>query len=289
VVADIVRSLACFRSAAATNQLIKILHQQPEFIQFACLDSLRIQNRHEGVNFVINVSTGRQRDFGPEVRLKAGQIVAKIYGRRGIPLLLDGLYADNIRSVANALETLSLFSDKTLIPLLKEFSENENSRVATNAAIALFRFKSEREAAGRIIEAAAASSITANRVSALYAAGHLGHRRFAGLVIKSTGEIEKADHRIYPALIWAAIRLNVANRVEIPKAILRLSIESESLQKTFCYFFQKLTPADRQEFILSLASEGQPVLTPLDSILSRDPFAFEQERAMIRERLIESP
>jgi HEAT repeat protein len=279
---DTVKALSFFKTRLATSEIINILDKSSESIQLDCLDALTSQKNHEGVNFVINASTGKNLDLGPELRLRAGKNLAKIYGKNAIPLLIDGLSSEHDRSIANSLETLFLFRDPSLIPILKQFLTHSNPRISTNAAMDLFNFRAERSGATKVIEDAAQSGDIARKSSALYAIGFLRHKRFHEIIRTYAAQKDDLDSRILPPFIWAVIQLGLTTRIQLDYFMGRIVHEDLPIRRSFCYFFEKLPPAIRQEFIIGLVALQKPLLQGIFEMLSLNELAFSEEREMVR-------
>jgi hypothetical protein len=278
---DAVKALSFFSERAATSEIIKVLEKSAEPIQLECIDALTAQKNHEGVNFVINASTGKKQSLGPELRLRAGKNLAKLYGKKAIPLLLDGLYSGHDRSIANSLETLFLFRDFTLIPILQSFLDHQNPRIAVNAAMDLFNYRSQRMTAVHVIEQAAQSENIARRSSALYAIGFLKHKRFHGIVRAYAEQRDRLEPPVIPPFIWAALQLGLSPSIKLDYFLDRVINEDMSIRRSFCYFFEKLAPAIRQQFLIELVTIQKPLLSSLLSVLSLNDFAFVEEQRLV--------
>ena len=128
------------------HRLCQEFESDKEEIQLSVLDALSKCKDFQGTDFIVEVLLGKHLTRSVNVRISAAKILAGMYGKSAIPMLLHGLHDEDKRVQANVLEVLGVFKDKRLLSVIKPFIKSDNSRIRANALMALSNFYSQRDA-----------------------------------------------------------------------------------------------------------------------------------------------
>lgn len=167
---------------AAKDAIIKEFRSDKEEIQIAVLQSMMRVSSYQQITFIIDVLLHKQQALTSEVRINATQVLARIYGKKAIPILLFGLDTEEDRLKANIIETLDTFHTASLIPVFKRYVDSPTHRLKGNALMALLSFRRTRVEARDELKSMLNSDDPNSVASALYAVAVKKDRSFLPLI-----------------------------------------------------------------------------------------------------------
>lgn len=140
----VVLSIAHAHEARADDIILKQFHSDKEEISLAVIDALAMRRSYTATQFILKILMEKVHVNSQRVKTHAALFIASVYGKKAIPVLLNGLESDDPRVISNSLEVLAEFKDKKLIPTFKRFLNSDEARIKANALYALYSFKNEK-------------------------------------------------------------------------------------------------------------------------------------------------
>ncbi len=204
---NIILGLGFCNDEAATETIIQEFDSDKEMIQLAVLEALRVSRNYKATQFMFNILGIREKPKSLKVRMHAAFLIAGMYGKKAIPILLNELESSEPRIVANILEALSLFRDKDLIPYFKQHLESGNSRIKANALMGLGQIRSTRklyrETLHRFFEERDPKLVA----PLLYVVGKLEDEKAIVYLNSISNSALGNNLRVMPCLAWAWAKL----------------------------------------------------------------------------------
>ena len=262
------------------GQTVKIIKNQfkheKEEIQIAVLNALSINQRFEGVSFIMDILNRKVLPKSFQVRVNATQIIAKIYDTKAIPLILVGLKDDDPRVIANVLETLSLFKNEGIVRYFIKFSNHDIARVKANALMGCYKYPQTRPLYNQIVGDIFDQHDQRLLPSIFYIIGRLRDKTFTSQLIKiAEQKIENIPITFRGPLAYALINLNKKRGYEIALDCFLVPYE-ENKEISFTHFLSQLTRIQRFDFIKNCFEViGGPMSVKLH--LSQSRFDFHEE------------
>lgn len=274
----IILSLGRMRSDAALPKVIEQFSQGEESLQLAVVEALGHYRNYPAL-FALYELMKSQDNVSFQVRMSATRLMTEIVGRKMIPLLEEALAEDNPRIQANALESLALLRRAEIIPLALPYLASEHRRLRTNAAIALFPFRSHREAARRTVEALYRSEDPLTRFAGIYAIGELGLTSYADSLRTWLGH---ADPRHRRQALAALAKMGL--RQYVGEFALSLGDTDEAAALEGIGILARFPPASRWMTFEAVSRQDAVFRERFLSRLDKTPFDFSQERALLTNR-----
>lgn len=244
----IILGLAYVDEAKSIDTIIDEFKSDKEEIQLAVIDALKASHRFEAVQFLLKVSTARVPTKSRRARTNATLILASIFGKNSIPVLLNGLDSKNERVVANTLEALSLFKAPELIPYFIKHVESDSPRVRANAAMGLYQYKKTKKYYHDVVREALYRDDIPMARSCIYAIGKLRDSNFT-YELEGMFEIGKElDEKTELVLAWALAALDSRTGIERFAKILCQDVSAESL-KNVMHFYSQLPESIRYDLV----------------------------------------
>jgi len=203
------------KNADAMDAVLQEFNSDQEEIQVAVLDALQVSSDYRAVQFLANIMMAREQSHSLRVRMNAASMIAALYGRKAIPFLLNGLEDEDERVVANTLEVLAVFRDKTLISYFGRFIDSPVPRVRANALMGLARFRSEREMYNGIVKEILDGFDTHMLVSILYVVGKTKDESFERHLTRLHKSSLAEDPMVRRGLAWCFTRLDDKRGLEL--------------------------------------------------------------------------
>jgi HEAT repeat protein len=271
---NIILSLGYSDELATLDTIIREFESDQEEIQIAVLDALRISQRHKAAQFLTRVTRADVRPKTIRVRINAAHALAAMYGKRSIPVLLQGLEDPDERIVANTLETLAEFRDRGLIPCFERFVGSPVARVRANALMGLARFARTRSAYRERIAEILNGSDRRMLASILYAIGWIRDRAFRAELRAILQSPALRDESVDRCLAWALIQTRDPAGAELFTDLLTRPAEP------FMHFFSQLRRETRMDLVRhAVVTRGRDprVLEHLEQALHSKVFDFHEE------------
>ncbi len=254
---------------------------EKEEIQIAVLDALRISGNFKAIQFLLNVLMERARPKTQRVRLNAMAMIGGIYGKKAIPFLLNGLEHKDNRVVANTLDILSSFRERSLKPYFLKFALSEIPRVKANALLGLSFFPETRSYYRESVKKALTDESVPMLASVLYGIGRLKDSYFRQDLLRI---YDKPALRHHPAIInvlsWSLVRLNERKGFELACEIMQLPEESAA-HTGFMHFFSLSGQETRYDILkLFIATNGgseSETVKRIGDRLKKSPYDFNDE------------
>lgn len=174
----IIESLAYYSTPEAVAIILNEFKTDKEMIQIAVIDALKVVRDYSGIQFIVNIALIEEETRTAQVRMNAVATLRLFYGKKSIPLLLNGLRSKEARYVSNSIEQLAYFRDRSLIPYFRKFSNSPVPRISAAAWAGLRSFSDTRNEYLRGISRQLGSEYPSQIASALYTVGKYGDRYF---------------------------------------------------------------------------------------------------------------
>jgi hypothetical protein len=246
----VILGLGYARDERAYERITKEFESDREEIQLAVLDALLADRHYRAVQFLVNVVTTKKTAKSLRVRMSATGIVAAIYGKKGIPFLLNGLDDQDERVVANTLEVLSRFREATLRSSFERFLNHPTPRIRANALIGLHAMGADAE---RVLSAAKdmiASRDPGQVASILYAVGKERLRELHVQVLVILPSPLSWDPMVRRCIAWALTRLGDSRGYDI---FAELFDQDAIPAASYMHFFAQLDASERFDVVRSIA------------------------------------
>ncbi len=280
----VILSLAFSKSVETHDQIIDKLNDDSEEIQLAVIDAIRISQNHKGIKYLLDIINSNSIVKSQRVRLNATHLLAALYGKRSIPLLMQLLDSDDPREWANTIEALSSFKDPQIITMLERYSSSEIPRVKANALFGLYQHRRHRKKALAIIEDCLNGNNDQEKASILYAIGRI---RLKKLRPQVEGLLKKEQPAsIHYPLLWALSELDsLAGIKGFAAEFLRIITEDDQKQFfAFLHFFGQMSKKNRFDIIgafVKIARDTPEALVEASSKLNNTDYDFAQERSYL--------
>jgi len=259
--------------------VIKEFHSEKEEIQIAVLDALSASKQYGAVQFMINIILAHQKVKSLRVRLNATSVLASMYGKKAIPFLLNGLESSDERLIANTLETLSLYKDKSLIPYFSRFLASPNNRIRSNAYMGLATFKATRTLYLSFIQDCLKEQNPSLLSSALYVVGHLKDFHFKKELLSLSESKLLADPMVKRCLAWALSQLEEPKGFELFGELFAMPYE-KGKEALFIHFFSQLKQElrfDLMSYLFKIRQKDEVFITNMGNHLRYSVIDFHQE------------
>ena len=238
-----------FSEENATTEIIKNeFNNEKEEVQIAVLNALSVQERFEGVSFLMDILSMKVLPKSFQVRLNATKLIAKLYNVKAIPIILEGLNDEDPRVVANVLETLSLFKNKDLIKYFIRFSQHDVARVRANALMGCYKYKETRAIYEQIVKDSIETDNHTFLPSLFYIIGALKDKTF----IKELQDIAKDQESLpspFVAPLAYALICNSKSRIQISRTGCFETPYEKNKEISFTHFFSQFTKVQRFDFV----------------------------------------
>ena len=233
----------------------KEFESEKEEIQLAVIDALSTSRSYEGMKFILNVCLTGRGAHSLAVRLNAASMIATLYGKKAIPIIMVGLDDEDPRQIANAIEALALFKDKTLADIFRKFSTSTTPRVKANALMGLGMIPSTKKEALSEIRAALKKEPSLEMSSYLYVVGQIKEFSFLSDLLdlekKTRNQTGETIHSVRRMLAWVLSRMNknlgkelfleqletVAKNKQNPDSVLHFFAQFEQDERLDCVQF----------------------------------------------------
>lgn len=232
----------------ATNTIIDQFKSDKEEIQIAVLDALNIAKNYKSVQFMLHILNMKVMPKSLQVRLSAISIIASMYHKKAIPILLDGLDDADPRVTSNSLETLALFNDKKLLPYFKQFVSSEIPRVKANALMGCASFKETKPLYKKSVDEIFKSQDLRMLPSILYIVGKLRDKSFLKEVLGYYDSQHKEDLKIKAPLAWALCRLKSPRGFELAAELMAIPFSQDD-ELVFNHFLSQMDKIARFDLI----------------------------------------
>ena len=234
----IIEGLGYFPESEVVPVILNEFKTENENIQLTVLNALRASGDYPSIQFILNTALTKWKTQTPLVRISALRLITEYYGRRAIPLLLNGLEENDDRIIANSLEQLATFKDKKLIKYFQKYSGSTSNRTATVALIGLRPFKETVHLYQKGIEALLTSGDPTKIASALYAVGYCQDPYFLPHMDSLLSSVHAQHLSVKATLAWALS-----------------SIKDERGYHLFLSYFTKAMPAEEYPRALHFFSQ----------------------------------
>lgn len=142
---QILLGLGYSRKDESVTLLEQEFESDKEEIQLTVLDALKTSGHFRATRFALELVLSNKKVISSRIRLNAAQIIAALYGKQSIPILMLGLSKNDLRQTANILEALSTFSSEGLVETFRGFLQSKEPRVRANALLGLFKNPEQKE------------------------------------------------------------------------------------------------------------------------------------------------
>ena len=288
----IILGLGHVTEAKATDTIIEEFKSDKEEIQIAVLDALGVAKNYESVQFMIGILNMKVLPKSLKVRLNAMSIIASMYHKKAIPILLDTLNDKDPRVVSNALETLGMFRDKKLLPYFKKHIESDVPRVKANSLMACAPFSETKKYYRSSVQELLQNRDLKMMPSILYVVGKLKDHHFDKELQSIYNSELRHNDKIIGPLAWALCRVGLEEGFELASVILSARHRSDN-ELSFTHFlsqFEKVARFDLVKYIFTREGAAKDSIDNAGNHLSYSRFDFHEELDyfnVIKESLIE--
>ena len=246
----VILGLGYVRDDKAYERIAREFDSDREEIQLAVLDALLAARHFRATQFLVNVVTTKKTSKSLRVRMSATGIVAAIYGKSGIPFLLNGLEDADERVVANTLEVLSRFREPSLRSSFERFLHHGTPRIRANAVIGLHGIAADEEDVLKEARSMMATRDPSQVASILYA---IGKERLTELHVQALVILPSPlswDPMVRRCIGWALTRLGDKRGHDIFAEL----FDQDALPPAgYMHFFAQLDPGERFDVVRSIA------------------------------------
>jgi hypothetical protein len=232
------------------DRITKEFESDREEIQLAVLDALLAARHYRAVQFLVNVVTTKKTAKSLRVRMSATTIVAAIYGKSGIPFLLNGLEDSDERVVANTLEVLARFKEPSLRTSFERFLHHPTPRIRANAVIGLHSIAADKDEVLAEAKNMLASRDPGQVSSVLYAIGKERLRELHMQALVILPSVLSWDPMVRRCLAWALTRLGDKRGYDL---FAELFDQDAIPAASYMHFFAQLDASERFDVVRSIA------------------------------------
>ncbi|MBF0492321.1 MAG: HEAT repeat domain-containing protein [Deltaproteobacteria bacterium] len=261
------------------ENIMKEFRSDKEEIQIAVLDALSVSQQYGAVQFMINVILAQEKVKSLRVRLNATALLVNMYGKKAIPFLLNGLEDSDERLIANTLETLSLYNDKSLIPYFKKHLSSSNNRVKANAYMGLARFRSTYSLYLNFVQKTLKEQTPDLLGSVLYIIGQVKDFRFKKEVAQLSSSALRDDPMIKRCLAWALSQLRDPKGFDLFGELFETPFQKEK-EAPFMHFFSQLQQEQRFDItkhLVNTRGTDKTFINNMGDHLRYSKFDFHEE------------
>jgi hypothetical protein len=246
----VILGLGYVRDEKSYERITKEFESDREEIQLAVLDAMLAARHFRAVQFLVNVVTTKKTSKSLRVRMSATTIVAAIYGKKGIPFLLNGLEDSDERVVANTLEVLAGFREPSLRSSFQRFIDHPTPRIRANAIIGLHGMAADREKVLGAAKDMLSSRDPGQVASILYAVGKSRLRELHMQALVILPSPLSWDPMVRRCLAWALTRLGDSRGYDL---FSELFDQDAIPAASYMHFFAQLDASERFDVVRSIA------------------------------------
>ena len=246
----VILGLGYVRDDKSYDRITKEFESDREEIQLAVLDALLAARHYRAVQFLVNVVTTKKTAKSLRVRMSATNIVAAIYGKSGIPFLLNGLEDTDERVVANTLEVLARFKEHSLRSSFERFLHHPTPRIRANAIIGLHGIAANKDEVLTEAKNMIASRDPGQVSSILYAIGMERLRELHVHALVLLPSVLSWDPMVRRCLAWALSRLGDRRGYDL---FAELFDQDAIPAASYMHFFAQLDASERFDVVRSMA------------------------------------
>ena len=274
----IIIGLGYSRSSKASKIIIEQFSSDKEEIQIAVIDALSVSRNYEAMQFIVNVLISSITSRSVRVRVNAMSLIAMVYGKMAIPILLNGLQSNDNRAIANTLEVLTYFKDPQLAEIFVRYFNSPNPRVRANALMGISHIRRFRAIYQSQIFRMLTCGVAQEQASALYVIGRNTDRHLRPEVKKLAATSPK-DSAIRRGIAWVFINFGEAKGETL---FAKLFIEARDADDTenLLHLFSQLNLEQRFSVLEEVAGEiygDRPSLKRISKDLKLSGFDFHAE------------
>ncbi len=273
----VILGLGYARDDQSYERITKEFESDREEIQLAVLDAMLAAGHYRAVQFLVNVVTTKKTSKSLRVRMSATAIVAALYGRKGIPFLLNGLDDPDDRVVANTLEVLARFREVSLRASFERYIRSPTPRVRANALIGLHAMGVDADEVLKAAREMVASRDPGQVASILYAVGKERLRELHMQALVLLPSPLSWDPMVRRCLAWALTRLGDSRGYEL---FAELFDQDAIPAASYMHFFAQLDAGERFDVVRAIAvyrAKNQAALARARSRLDASHFDCHEE------------
>lgn len=267
------------------KRVLKEFKTKREEIQLAALDSLQHAKSFTAIEFIIDLLTGAGKFSSIKVRFNAARILAAIYGKNAIPILLSGLKDEDPRIQANAIEVLGTFKDSVILTRVLPFIYSTTPRVKANALVAIAGYRKYHEVYRQEMINMLQSRNANMAASALYAIGKTKDKYFAPFIHNICNSKRIKDPMIRRCVEWALAQLKDLDGYRLYEESFASPYKKDRFADHLHFFSQldKVVRFTILEYMFSQKGYKKSLLTNTLKHLRYSKFDFQSEIDFVEE------